>query len=122
MQKNLNISVLLDFYGPVLTEKQREVIELYYNEDLSLSEIAEHEGITRQGVRDSIKRGEAILLDMEERLQFASRYHGLQDGLDLIIQQAYQLRDYNNKFCFAREIEQNVENIIKAAETLAAQQ
>lgn len=59
--KNLDISVLLDFYGDMLTEKQREVIGFYYNEDLSLSEIGEFEGITRQGVRDSIKRGEAVL-------------------------------------------------------------
>ena len=50
MAKNLEISVLLDFYGEMLTEKQRDVVELYYNEDLSLSEIAAHSQITRQGV------------------------------------------------------------------------
>ena len=49
MAKDLEISFLLDFYGDMLTEKQREVIEFYYNEDLSLSEIADNEGITRQG-------------------------------------------------------------------------
>ena len=59
MSKNLAISDLLDLYGPMLTDKQRDVIELYYNQDLSLAEIAEHEQITRQGVRDNIKRGEA---------------------------------------------------------------
>ena len=68
MAKNLEISLLFDFYGDMLTEKQRDVVELYYNDDLSLSEIAENEGITRQGVRDSIKRAEAQLLEMEERL------------------------------------------------------
>lgn len=68
MAKNLHISVLLDFYGRMLTDKQREVIELYYNEDLSLAEIAEHSGITRQGVRDSIKRAEGQLLDCEDKL------------------------------------------------------
>ena len=52
----LEMSLLFDFYGETLTEKQRELFDLYYNEDLSLSEIAEHAGITRQGVRDSIKR------------------------------------------------------------------
>lgn len=72
-EKNLRISVLLDYYAPMLTEKQRDVIDLYYNEDLSLSEIAEHEGITRQGVRDSIKRGEQTLWDMEEKFRFAER-------------------------------------------------
>lgn len=56
MAKNLEITVLYDFYGDLLTEKQQEVIELYYNEDLSLAEIAALSGITRQGVRDSIKR------------------------------------------------------------------
>ena len=58
MSKNLEISFLLDFYGDMLTDKQKDVVELYYNEDLSLAEIASHSGITRQGVRDSIKRAE----------------------------------------------------------------
>ena len=66
--KNLEISFLLDFYGDVLTERQREVMEQYYNDDLSLAEIADNFGITRQGVRDSIKRAEGILLDLEARL------------------------------------------------------
>ena len=56
-QKNLAYSVLLDFYGPVLTDKQRVILTEYYNEDLSLAEIAENLGITRQGVRDAIKHG-----------------------------------------------------------------
>ena len=64
--KDMQISLLLDFYGDMLTEKQRDVIELYYNEDLSLAEIAAHSKITRQGVRDSIKRAESTLLDLEK--------------------------------------------------------
>ena len=56
MEKNLNVSILLDFYGAMLTEKQREAVEYYYNDDLSLSEIADNQGISRQGVRDAIKR------------------------------------------------------------------
>lgn len=54
--KNMEMAFLCDFYGDMLTDKQRDVMELYYNDDLSLSEIAENAGITRQGVRDSIKR------------------------------------------------------------------
>ena len=77
MSKNLAISDLLDLYGPMLTDKQRDVIELYYNQDLSLAEIAEHEQITRQGVRDNIKRGEAFLLEMEEKL--LSIYFSIQE-------------------------------------------
>lgn len=72
-EKNLRVSVLLDYYSPMLTDKQKDVIDLYYNEDLSLSEIAEHESITRQGVRDSIKRGEQTLFDMEEKFRLAER-------------------------------------------------
>lgn len=72
-EKDLRVSVLLDYYSPMLTDKQRDVIDLYYNEDLSLSEIAEHEKITRQGVRDSIKRGEQTLYEMEEKFRLAER-------------------------------------------------
>lgn len=72
-EKDLRVSVLLDYYSPMLTDKQRDVIDLYYNEDLSLSEIAEHERITRQGVRDSIKRGEQTLYEMEEKFRLAER-------------------------------------------------
>ena len=60
-QKNLAYSVLLDFYGPVLTDKQRVILTEYYDEDLSLAEIAENLGITRQGVRDAIKHRNPLL-------------------------------------------------------------
>ena len=66
MPKDMNISLLFDFYGEILTEKQQDVIDYYYNDDLSLAEISEQLGITRQGVRDSIKRAEATLLEMED--------------------------------------------------------
>ena len=64
MANNVEITILYDFYGDVLTEKQRDFLNYYYNDDLSLSEIAENEGITRQGVRDAIKRAEAQLYEM----------------------------------------------------------
>ena len=74
MAKNLEISFLLDFYGSMLTEKQRIMIEYYYNDDLSLAEIADNEGITRQGVRDAIVRGEAALRKAEENAGIVARY------------------------------------------------
>ena len=74
MSKNLDVAVLLDFYGAMLTDKQRDAIDLYYNQDLSLSEIAELQNITRQGVRDSIKRGEVFLYDLEDKLQMFETY------------------------------------------------
>lgn len=73
MSKNLDVSPLLDYYGGMLTEKQRDLAELYYNEDLSLAEIAELTGITRQGVHDSIKRTEAMLLDYEKNIGIARK-------------------------------------------------
>ena len=84
MSKNLEMSYLLDFYGNVLTEKQRDMMQQYYNMDLSLSEIADNFGITRQGVRDSIKRGESVLLELEEQVGFADKYRSLMDGIDKI--------------------------------------
>ena len=83
-QKNLEVTLLLDYYGGMLTDKQREVVDLYYNEDLSLAEISEHAGITRQGVRDSIKRGETQLLDMEQRLGLVARMRAMEQSLEEI--------------------------------------
>ena len=80
--KNLEISFLLDFYGDMLTDKQRDVVELYYNEDLSLAEIAAHSGITRQGARDAIKHGETTLKELEEKVGFAARYRRVQQKLE----------------------------------------
>ena len=72
--KPFEMCLLFDFYGEVLTEKQREVFDLYYNEDLSLAEISEHIGITRQGVRDSIIRAEHTLRELEDKLKLVARY------------------------------------------------
>ena len=118
MAKNLEISVLLDFYGEMLTETQRDVVELYYNEDLSLSEIAAHSQITRQGVRDSIKRAEGILLGLEERLGLAKRFRRIQEGLDLIIRDARDIRNYNDRFGTFREITDKTNEIIEIASTI----
>ena len=73
-EKNMNISFLLDFYGDVLSDKQREILDLYYNEDLSLAEIAESNGLTRQGVRHVIKKAEDELLFLETKLGLANRF------------------------------------------------
>ena len=109
--KNLEISYLLDFYGDVLTEKQRDVMEQYYNDDLSLSEIADNFGITRQGVRDAIKRGEGTILELEDKTEqemarqeelvegtvgFARRYRAVQEGIESLEQLARDINFYNN--------------------------
>ncbi len=73
MPDRIELSLLIDYYGAFLTENQRELIELSCDEDLSLSEIAEQKGISRQGVRDAIARGAKTLTDMETKLHLISR-------------------------------------------------
>lgn len=72
-EKKLFISQLYDYYGELLTEKQQYAVEMYYNDDLSLSEIAESIGITRQGVRDQLKHAEEFLVSCEEKLGLAEK-------------------------------------------------
>lgn len=115
MAKNLEISFLLDFYGDMLTDKQRDVVELYYNEDLSLAEIAEHSGITRQGVRDSIKRAEGQLLEYEDRLHLAARFRKIEGLLSTIVEEAQQIERYNDRFGGASEIDKGAREIIRLA-------
>lgn len=71
------MSLLLDYYGSLLTEKQKTYFDLYYNQDFSLGEIAEQEGISRQGVHDTISRTEAILLDIEKAAGCVARAQSL---------------------------------------------
>ena len=80
--KTLRMTLLFDFFGDLLTEKQHEYFDLYYNEDLSLSEIAGNVGITRQGVRDIIVRAEATLLDYEERTGIVARFQQRNADID----------------------------------------
>lgn len=68
MEKNIHISMLLEIYGKLLTQKQYDVVDLYYNQNLSLSEIAEEENITRQGVRKNLVDAENKLFDYEQKL------------------------------------------------------
>ena len=76
-EKDLKKAYLLDFYGDVLTERKKEVLDMYYNEDLSLSEIAEQIGISRQGVRDLIKKAEEEIFFLEEKLGLAQKMSAL---------------------------------------------
>ena len=73
LEKNVKVSLLCQIYGKMLTKKQYEVINDYYNNDLSLSEIAENNNITRQAVRDIIKKGENKLFYLEEKLAFMEK-------------------------------------------------
>ena len=72
-EKNLELGYLLDFYGELLSERKRSVMDMYYNEDLSLAEIATEIGISRQGARDIIKKTEEDLFFFEEKLGLAKK-------------------------------------------------
>lgn len=67
-------TMLFDFYGELLTEKQRECFDLHYNEDLSLAEIAEQSGISRQGVWDNIRRADAAMREIEDKTGLIRRF------------------------------------------------
>lgn len=90
-QEAFTMSPLLDYYGSLLTEKQKTYFDLYYNQDLSLSEIAEQEGISRQGVHDTISRAEALLRDMEAATGCVARERRLRAALEEIHNAAQQL-------------------------------
>ena len=74
MEKRVELTLLMDFYGPLLTEHRREILSLYCDEDMSFQEIAEQLGISRQGVHDAVKSAAAQLSRYEEALGLASRY------------------------------------------------
>ncbi len=78
-EKDLKIGFLLDFYGDVLSERKRLVLDYYYNDDLSLAEIATEIGISRQGVRELIKKAEEELFFYEEKLGLAKRFRRAQE-------------------------------------------
>jgi hypothetical protein len=117
--KNLEISTLLDHYGEMLTDKQREVIDLYYNDDLSLAEIAEQEGISRQGVRDNIKRAEGQLLEMENALHCAERFRQMMktfDEVDTLLQEIEQEYTSLRRVSGVRRVQQIREKLTSFAD------
>ena len=73
MEDSVKFSILLELYGNLLTEKQYELLDYYYNQDIGLSEIAENLKITRQAVRDNLKKGENNLMDFEEKLMLLEK-------------------------------------------------
>jgi len=85
MEKRFEISLLLDFYGELLTEKQRDIMDLYFNNDLSLSEIAEINNTSRQAIHDTIKRSDNVLLVYEEKLKLLNKNHKLKENLKDIL-------------------------------------
>lgn len=92
MPKNLELSYLLDFYGTLLSDSQRAAMEYYYNDDLSLAEIASILNISRQGVRDAVKRAESALLEYEDRMGLRKRFDRIQNELNTIRSAAEKIK------------------------------
>ncbi len=92
-EKNMKIALLLDFYGDVLDDRTREIMNAYYEDDLSLSEIAESAGISRQGVRHVIKHGEEQLEFLEARLGLAEKGERVRTAAETILSLAKELSD-----------------------------
>ena len=109
------MAMLFDFYGDLLTERQREFYDLYYNEDLSLAEIAENYGISRQGVRDVIVRAEAAMTEIEDKTHIIRRFQQSRQAIAAISQaadkqlQSIDRRSYNDAMLdeIARTIKEN---------------
>ena len=112
--KNLDVVLLADFYGEMLTDNQRKFIEYYYSDDLSLSEIAQNEGITRQGVRDAVKRAETQLFDMEKKLGLAERTRKITEALDVVMENIEKINKYNMNISLSTEVNDAVVNIKSA--------
>lgn len=92
MDKNIKISILCQIYGKLLTEKQYQVLDDYYNNDLSFSEIAENLNITRQAVRDNIKKGENKLFEYEEKLNVMKKTMEQEEKIAIVLSEIAKIQ------------------------------
>jgi len=113
------MTLLFDFYGDILTERQKEFYDLYYNEDLSLAEIAENYGISRQGVRDVIVRAEGIMTELEEKTGIIKRFKAMQPHVRSICDTVDELLRSNSVATFPDPVlEESLLRIKAEAEAL----
>ena len=107
------MAMLFDFYGDLLTDRQKEFYDLYYNEDLSLAEIAENYGISRQGVRDVIVRAEAAMTEIEDKTHLIRRFFRMQDELSAIDAAADRLLAAADQGALTEELAEETAHTIK---------
>ena len=112
------MTMLFDFYGEVLTLRQKEFFDLYYNEDLSLAEIAENYGISRQGVRDVIVRAEAIMTDLEDKTGLMKRFMLMQQQVQAILDAAEKIQTVNYRQYDNPELARLADEITRSAQAL----
>lgn len=112
------MTMLFDFYGEVLTPRQKEFFDQYYNEDLSLAEIAENYGISRQGVRDVIVRAEAIMTDLEDKTGLMKRFMLMQQQVQAILDAAEKIQTVNYRQYDNPELARLADEITRSAQAL----
>ena len=112
------MTMLFDFYGELLTDRQKEFFDLYYNEDLSLAEIAENAGISRQGVRDVIVRAEAIMTDLEDKTGLMKRFMLMQQQVQAILDAAEKIQTVNYRQYDNPELARLANEITRSAQAL----
>ena len=117
-EKNFRVGLLAEYYGNMLTDRQREAIELYYDEDLSLQEISEHVNITRQGVRDLIVRGEKTLFELEEKLELTLIFAEFKDKLESLQTEIAAIGNLNARRFNSREISERARTIMSGLDEL----
>lgn len=122
MERNVEIGLLFSIYRNMLTDRQAESVDLYYNEDLSLSEISEHMGITRQGVRDNIKRAEHALFDVEKRLGLARRFLHIKNELAHIDDIIREIEQSPNIRYLSDDIKRKINQILMIIGTINEEQ
>ena len=105
MEEKVKISILCELYGKLLTEKQFEFLDDYYNNDLSLSEIAENNGITRQAVRDNLKKGECKLFEFEEKLGLMEKTILQGEKIAVILSELNKIKDKSSDKQVAKILE-----------------
>ena len=115
MEKNVKISMLCQIYGKLLTKKQLEILTDYYNNDLSLTEIAENNQITRQAVRDIIKKGENKLFELEEKLLFMEKTMKQEKLLQEVLNELSKIEDASSD----KKIEKILNHVRKELSCLA---
>ena len=107
------MTLLFDFYGSLLTEKQQTYFDLYYNQDFSLGEIAEQEGISRQGVHDAINRAESVLQQMEQTTGCIERMQSLRNTMEEIRTAAQELLLHQDN-----QVRQTAQRILSAVSSV----
>ena len=115
----MRVSILLDFYGERRTGTQRETVDAYNNQDMSLWEIAGDRGRSRQGVRDAIRRAERLLKNMEDRLGLVKRFQDVQRALADICDCALEIQELNARNGGVEEIDRDAQSILEYAQEIA---